>query len=119
MAITLDMPIADAERFIAIATTYNSAVFFFNVPRHVRTDLIEFCYKHNKDIYIYPDISDIIIYSSSTLLVDDTTVLASTDYGMSFEQLFLKRLGDIIFSLLLIIITSPIMLFFGNSNKTI
>lgn len=95
----------------------NSAVFFFNVPRHVRTDLIEFCYKHNKDIYIYPDISDIIIYSSSTLLVDDTTVLASTDYGMSFEQLFLKRLGDIIFSLLLIIITSPIMLFSAIAIK--
>lgn len=95
----------------------NSAVFFFNVPRHIRTDLIEFCYKHNKDIYIYPDISDIIIYSSSTLLVDDTTVLASTDYGMSFEQLFLKRLGDIIFSLLLIIITSPIMLFSALAIK--
>ena len=88
----------------------SNAVFFFNVPRHIRTELVEFCYKHNKDIYIYPDISDIIIYSSSTLLVDDTTVLASTDYGMSFEQLFLKRLCDIIFSLLLIIITSPIMI---------
>lgn len=88
----------------------SSAVFFFNVPRQIRTELVEFCYKHNKDIYIYPDISDIIIYSSSTLLVDDTTVLASTDYGMSFEQLFLKRLCDVVFSLLLIIITSPIMI---------
>ncbi|MDE5600640.1 MAG: exopolysaccharide biosynthesis polyprenyl glycosylphosphotransferase, partial [Oscillospiraceae bacterium] len=91
----------------------NGAVFFFDVPREKRAPLLEFCYKHNKDIYISPDVSDIIVYSSSRLIVDDTTVLSATNYGMSFEQLLLKRLGDIIFSSIFIILTSPVMLFFA------
>ena len=95
----------------------NQAVFFFDVPKQTRTKLIAFCYKHNKDIYISPDISDIIVYSSSTLLVDDTTVLSSTDYGMSFEQLFLKRFVDILVSLILIILTSPVMILFAIAIK--
>lgn len=93
----------------------NGAVFFFDVPREKRAPLLEFCYKHNKDIYISPDVSDIIVYSSSRLIVDDTTVLSTTNYGMSFEQLLLKRLGDIIFSSIFIVLTSPIMLFFATA----
>ena len=88
----------------------NEAMFFSNIPHKERAFLIEYCYKHNKNIYIHPTVSDIIVYSSSSLTVDDSTVLSSTDCSMSFEQLFLKRSVDIVFSILAIILTSPIML---------
>lgn len=88
----------------------NESIFFLNIPKKERSFLLEYCYKRNKDIYISPDVCDIIIHNSGTLTVDDVTMYSSTEYGMSFEQLFIKRLGDIIFSTIALILTSPIML---------
>ena len=88
----------------------NEAVFFSNIPKNQRTFLLKYCYKLGKDIYIYPDVCDVIIYSSTSLTVDDTTVFSSTDYNLSFEQLLIKRLGDIILATIALIITSPIFL---------
>lgn len=88
----------------------NDAVFFADVPKNERTELVEYCYKHNKDIYVCPDVSDIILNHADHLILDDTTVFASTTRGMSFEQLVIKRVCDILFSLLFIILTSPIMI---------
>lgn len=86
------------------------SILFFDVPKNERSTLLEYCYKHNRDTYLSPYVSDIIINSSSSFLVDDTTMLATADCGMSFEQLLIKRVGDILFSSVFILLTSPIML---------
>ena len=88
----------------------NEAVFFADVPKNERSQLVEYCYKHNKDIFVCPDVSDIILNHADHLMLDDTTVFASTTRGMSFEQLVIKRLCDILFSVVFILITSPIMI---------
>ena len=88
----------------------NDSVFFLNIPKNQRTFLLKYCYKYGKNIYLCPDVCDVIIYSSTSLTVDDTTVFSSTDYNLSLEQLFIKRFGDIIFSTIAIILTSPIFL---------
>lgn len=88
----------------------NGAVFFFDIPKTERAELVGYCYKHNKDIFVMPDISDIILNHAVHFVVDDTTVFASTTRSMSFEQLVIKRLCDILFSAILLILTSPIMI---------
>lgn len=88
----------------------NETVFLCDMPKSARDDIITYCYKHNKDIYISPDVSDIILNNSIRFVVDDTTMFASTTSGMSFEQLVIKRICDILFSIVFIILSSPFMI---------
>ena len=88
----------------------NDVIFFSNIPKNSRTFLLKYCYKHNKKIYIYPDIYDIMIHCSSINYVDDITFYSITDYKMSLEQIIVKRIGDIIFATVALILTTPICL---------
>lgn len=68
------------------------------------------CYEKYIRVLDIPSISDILIASSDILHVIDTPILKINKFGPSALEGLFKRAIDIIGSLLLIIITSPIML---------
>lgn len=86
------------------------AVVIYDVESNKRNRILKECYKNEMSVYITPKISDIIIGSSDAIHLFDTPLFLSKNTGMSYEQKFLKRILDIIISLVGIIITSPIML---------
>lgn len=86
------------------------AVFFTNIPKQARAELLKFCYKLNKTIYIYPDVHDILFHNSTKMMADDAMLFKFNNFNMSFEQAFFKRSIDILFSLIILIFVSPIML---------
>ncbi len=88
----------------------NESVFIFDVPHSDRNDILEYCYKKNKNIYVLPDVADILIKYSKRHIVDDVTMFASTLDELSFEQKILKRALDILISGIGLVISSPIML---------
>lgn len=96
----------------------HNSVFFLDIPRTQRNQLVEYCYAHNKNIYISPDVSDIILHNSNRVVVDDTTLFEITTRGMSFEQIVIKRLCDIALSFILTLLTSPIMIISAIIIKT-
>lgn len=57
-----------------------------------------------------PKISDIIIRSAESLHMFDTPLLLSRNTGLNIEQRVLKRIMDIVCSILALLVTSPIML---------
>ena len=57
-----------------------------------------------------PKISDVILVGSEELHVFDTPILLTREYSLSMEQRFIKRSIDVICSLILLVITSPLML---------
>ncbi|MDF2566800.1 MAG: polyprenyl glycosylphosphotransferase [Oscillospiraceae bacterium] len=88
----------------------NNTIFLFDVPRGKRNDIIEYCYKHNKNMYILPDVADVVLKNAKHVLLDDTTVFSSMLSELSLEQRFLKRTMDIVISGIGLIIASPIMI---------
>lgn len=88
----------------------HAAVMMWDVPTIQRNDIFKYCYKQSKEIYVMPKIMDIILRGSQTLHFFDTPLLLTKSSPIEAEQLFVKRLFDIIFSLILIVITSPFML---------
>ena len=64
-----------------------------------------------------PKISDILIRSSDSIHLFDTPLLLSRNSGLTFEQKFLKRTLDVVLSLLVLIVTSPIMLVIAIAIK--
>ncbi len=86
------------------------AVLICSIDKNLQKQIVSYCYTNKKRTYILPDITDIIISNSYNIQINDTPVLMSRNRGLTLEQRIIKRVLDIIFSVIAIIITSPIML---------
>lgn len=85
-------------------------VIIWDVPSEFRNGLVKYCYGRNIRIYVMPKITDVLLKGAAELHLFDTPVLLVREYAIKIEKRAIKRLIDIILSLLLIILTSPIML---------
>ncbi len=85
-------------------------VVLWDVPAALRNKYLKYMYARNVRVYMMPKISDVIIKGSDPMHLFDTPIFLTREYSIKVEQIFLKRCIDIIFGLLLAIITSPIML---------
>lgn len=95
---------------ICEAVDRHDAVMMWDVSTARRNDVFKYCYGQSKEIYVMPKIMDIILRGSQTLHFFDTPLLLTKSSPIEAEQLFMKRVFDIVFSLLIIIVTSPLML---------
>jgi len=79
--------------------------------------LLKYCYSHGIRSYTIPKITDVILKSSETMHIFDTPIYLNRNKGLSFEQEFVKRAGDIILSLIGLIIASPFFLVIAIAIK--
>lgn len=75
-----------------------------------RNDIIKFCFENSINTYILPKLSDIIIKNSNNIYSLDTPMYISTNDGISLINEIIKRIFDIIFSIIGIIVLSPLLL---------
>ena len=85
-------------------------VVLADIPADIRNKLLKFCFEQNVRCYTVPKISDIMIKSADSIHLFDTSLLLFRNKGLSIEQQFLKRLFDIVVSLIGIALASPFML---------
>lgn len=88
----------------------HGSVIIYDVSSEMRNDIVKYCYGEEVRVYQTPKISDILIRSAREDHMFDSPLLTSDNIGLTFEQKFIKRTLDIVFSLFLLIVTSPIML---------
>lgn len=86
------------------------AILIYDVNSAERNDIVKFCYGEGVRVYQTPKISDILIRSAGDHHLFDTPLLMSKNIGLTYEQKLLKRLIDILFSAVLLLVTSPVML---------
>lgn len=86
------------------------AVIIWDLPAAIRNRLLKYCFAHSIRSYVTPKISDILIKGSERIHLFDTPLLLSRNMGPSAEQVFAKRIIDIVISIIAIIIFSPVML---------
>lgn len=92
------------------ATERYDAVVIWDIPSEKRNRILKFCYGRSIRVYIMPKISDVILSGAEQLHLFDSPIYLTREYPLRVEQRFIKRLIDIICSLILIVITSPFML---------
>ncbi len=83
-------------------------VFLYDIPTDVRSKIVQYCYKKRKNIYLNPEIEDIVEMTSEYYMLDDISMVNYNVHGLTMEQRIMKRCMDIGLSLLMIIATSPI-----------
>lgn len=91
----------------------NEVILLYEIPSEIRNDILKYCYSNKKSVLITPKISDIIISGGEELSFIDKPLLLIKTKGLRAESLFIKRVLDIVFSILAIIVSSPLMLIFA------
>jgi lipopolysaccharide/colanic/teichoic acid biosynthesis glycosyltransferase len=86
------------------------AVFLYEIPIAVRREIVEFCYQNHINVHYQMDVLDVIEASMDEMFLDDVVLLSYTKPLLSMEQRFVKRTMDIAVSLILLVVTSPLML---------
>lgn len=86
------------------------AVVLWDIPAGQRNDLLKFCYSRSIRVYMMPKISDVLIQGSDQLHLFDAPIMLIREYALKAEQRIIKRFIDLICSVLLLMIASPIML---------
>lgn len=93
------------------------AVLICDVKTETRNKILKYCFENSIRTYITPKISDIIIRSADDIHLFDTPLMLCRNLGLTVEQKFVKRIMDLIISIVVLIITSPIMLFTALAIK--
>ena len=86
------------------------AVVLSDLPSDERNQITKYCYQESIRTYVTPKISDILLSAADDIHLFDSPLLLLRNEGLSIDQRFFKRIEDIVFSLVGIILTSPIML---------
>lgn len=96
------------ERLMREAEKYG-AVVLWDIPTMERNLLLKHCYSRSIRVYTMPKIPDVLIKGSDQLHLFDTPIFLTREYSLTVGQRAAKRMIDIVCSLILLVIASPIM----------
>lgn len=85
-------------------------VLVYDVHSETRNKILKWCFEHNVRAYSTTKVSDILIRGAERIHIFDTPLLLYRNIGLTIEQRFFKRFTDIVVSLLMLIVFSPILL---------
>ena len=85
-------------------------VFLSGVHSHDRNFILKYCLYENKQVYVIPRIGDVIMSSAKQMHTFHLPIMRVQRYRPRPGYLFLKRVFDIVASLLGLIVLSPVFL---------
>lgn len=92
-------------------------VIICDISGQIRNDIIKYCFDNSIRAYISPKISDIIIRGGEKITLFDTPLLLCRNGGLSLEQRIIKRIFDIVVSIVGVVALSPVMLLIALAIK--
>lgn len=112
MDLDLSKSIRYSDKSAIRAAIRNKSEIFLcpDVPEDVKSDIILSCAKNKTVVYVVPQFYEISLYKSRIINLNDLMVMLVDRMGLTFEQSIMKRIMDIIISLVAIILASPIIL---------
>lgn len=105
-----------SDKLAEMILDYN-AVVLCDLPAAIRNVLMKFCYQESIRVYVTPKISDLLFRGADDIHLFDTPLLLCRNQGLSITQMFVKRIFDIVTSVLGIVLASPFMLIIAIAIK--
>ncbi len=84
-------------------------VILWNVEGGLKGRLARYCYARGINVYLMPDTDDVLVKGTDTLHQFSTSIYLLKNYPLEAEQRIVKRLMDIVLSLVLIGLLSPLL----------
>lgn len=93
------------------------AIILNDVPAPLRNDLLKFCYRFRVRTYVSPKLTDIMLRGARNITLFDSPLLLVKGTGLTPAERVAKRTMDIIFSAIILLILSPVMLLIAAAIK--
>ena len=85
-------------------------IFLGHLPEGAKLALLKICYDDRKDVMCKAELEDIMLCNARPAIVDDAAFLSMEYNKATIFQRLIKRLGDIVLSLLALVVFSPFIL---------
>ena len=85
-------------------------IFLFGIHSHERNIILKECTYRNIQLYIIPSVGDLVMSATEEMHLLHLPILRSKRYNPTIKYRVVKRLFDILFSLLALIVLSPLFL---------
>lgn len=85
-------------------------IFLGHVPEGAKFGILKICYDDRKDVMCKAEMEDIMLCNSRPAIVDDAAFLSMEYNKITLSQRVVKRCGDIILSLIALILFTPLIL---------
>lgn len=108
--ITKSMKYTNDATVLKNAINKGNILYIGDIPAEARNRIIKYCMSLNVECYSIPKVSDIYINSGKVAQLNDKLLIQYPQIGISGHKLVLKRLTDIVISLAMLIVASPVML---------
>lgn len=108
--IVRNYPVSEVDDELLRVVASHTVIFLYELPLEKRSQITRYCVDIGKRLYITPTVEDVIARGYDVKHFIDTPLFS---YNGSFKtnQTYLgKRVLDIVFSLIILVITAPIML---------
>lgn len=92
-------------------------VFLHNIHSHERNQILKYCVENSIECFIVPRIGDVLMGSADMVHLFHLPILRVRKYDPSIEYLFVKRIMDIVVSIIGMLILSPVILVTAISIK--
>ena len=87
-----------------------TVLYIGDIPAETRNRIVKYCMSANIECFSIPKVSDIYINSANVAQLNDKLLIQYPQIGISGYKAVIKRAGDILISLLMLILASPFML---------
>jgi len=104
------------DEIVSMLNKYE-AILLNDIPSEDKNDILKECFRIGKRVYFTPKISDIIGKNSEDINLFDTPLFLCRNSGISGGQRILKRVFDLFFSMLALIVLSPIFVIVAVAIK--
>ena len=87
-----------------------SVIIICDIDYALRQRLLAYCFENGKRLFIVPTLQDIMLNRAHETQIGDSLVYLCKNRTFTMEQMAIKRIFDILFSVIGLTIASPIML---------
>ena len=95
------------DKVISMLKGYE-AILLNDIPSEDKNDILKECFRIGKRVYFTPKISDIIGKNSEDINLFDTPLFLCRNNGLAYHQIVIKRIVDVLVSLIVLVVFSPI-----------
>lgn len=88
---------------------YYDGVILNDIPSEKKNELLKFCFDHQIMVYFTPKIPDIFVKEAEEVDIFDTPLFLCRNIGPSVTQKMIKRCMDIMISIVVLILTLPLI----------
>ncbi|AIT08983.1 sugar transferase [Candidatus Francisella endociliophora] len=96
-----------------ILNKYTKVFISDNALKNLSSEALSLISKYNLEVVLIPRKYEISVWGAVLVPLGDSLAMGIKNFGLSFEAQAIKRVFDVIFSVIIIILTFPIMLLVG------